>query len=140
MTSKIYHSNSEDETNAIAQTFAGALRDGDIVCLHGTLGAGKSVFARSIIRHLSGDKDLVVPSPTFTLVQMYETSEFPVWHFDLYRLEDPEEIYEIGWEEALGDGVLLIEWSEKLGNLLPSGTKHVRIDLDDNRRIIEIVT
>ncbi len=136
--SKIYNSNSEQETIKLAQEYASTLSDGDIVCLHGTLGAGKSVFARSIIRELCGDSEMVVPSPTFTLVQMYEASDFPIWHFDLYRMEDEQEIYEIGWEEALSDGVLLIEWSEKLGELLPSQVKDVRIDIDGDKRIIDM--
>ena len=140
MTNKAYHSNSEEETIAVAQEYAVSLRDGDIVCLHGTLGAGKSVFARAVIRALTGDEKLVVPSPTFTLVQMYEGQDFPIWHFDLYRLEEAEEIYEIGWEEALSDGALLIEWSEKLGGLLPKHVRHVRIDLKDDRRMIETDT
>ena len=136
--SKIYNSNSEQETIKLAQDYAINLSDGEIVCLYGTLGAGKSVFARAVIRELCGDNDLVVPSPTFTLVQMYEALEFPIWHFDLYRMDDPKEIYEIGWEEALGDGVLLIEWSEKLGSLLPSQVKNVSIDIEGDKRIITI--
>lgn len=137
MTNKTYHSNSEEETIAAACAYAQSLKDGDIVCLNGTLGAGKSVFARAVIRALCGDPELVVPSPTFTLVQMYDAPEFPIWHFDLYRLEDEEEVYEIGWEEALGDGVLLIEWSSKLGSLLPAKVKHVNIALEGDQRIID---
>lgn len=139
MTNKIYHSNSEQETVDIASQYAQTLQDGDIVCLNGTLGAGKSVFARSIIRTLCGDPDLIVPSPTFTLVQMYETPAFPIWHFDLYRLKDPEEIYEIGWDEALSDGVLLIEWSEKLEYLKPKKSHRIDVETLDTtiqRRII----
>jgi len=129
MSDKTYHSRSEDETIAIARDYAATLKDGDVVFLGGTLGAGKSVFARSIIRTLTGDPELVVPSPTFTLVQMYETQAFPIWHFDLYRLDDPQEIYEIGWEEALSEGVLLIEWSEKLGPLTPKQVHRIDIEI-----------
>jgi len=136
MTDKNYHSKSEQETINLAIEYAKDLKDGDIVCLHGTLGAGKSVFSRAVIRALSGEPYLVVPSPTFTLVQMYETTDFPIWHFDLYRLEDPEEIYEIGWEEALSDGVLLIEWPEKLGHLLPEKYKSVNISMTGDTRTI----
>lgn len=113
---------SEAQTIALAQDFAQTLSAGDVVCLYGTLGMGKSVFARAVVRTLCGDSDLDVPSPTFTLVQIYEQPQnapAPIWHFDLYRLEEPEEIYETGWEEALGEAILLIEWPERLGALKP---------------------
>jgi tRNA threonylcarbamoyl adenosine modification protein YjeE len=116
-------STNEAETEAIARSFGRALGAGDVVCLRGTLGAGKSVFCRALIRCLCGLPDLEVPSPTFTLAQIYEGhpgQRFPIWHFDLYRLTSPEEIYEIGWEEALGQALVLIEWPERLGALLPS--------------------
>ncbi len=138
MRGKIYHSNSEDATIKIAQEFVQTLSNGNIVCLHGVLGAGKSVFARACIRALCGDPALIVPSPTFTLVQMYETSNFPLWHFDLYRLENPQEIYEIGWEEALSDGVLFIEWAEKLGDLRPSSVLNIQFAIENDRRTLSI--
>ncbi len=96
----------------------------DVFTLQGPMGAGKSCFARYFIRHLCGN-NIDVPSPTFTLVQQYDTPCVSIWHFDLYRLENPDEIYEIGWEEALHDGVCLIEWPERLGSLLP----HKRHDI-----------
>ncbi|MFN3700674.1 MAG: tRNA (adenosine(37)-N6)-threonylcarbamoyltransferase complex ATPase subunit type 1 TsaE [Alphaproteobacteria bacterium] len=116
----------ESDTIALARRLAPSLRNGDILCLSGTLGMGKSVFARALIRHLCGDDTLEVPSPTFTLVQHYEiahphteTGAAQLWHFDLYRLKDPEEIYELGWEDALYDGISLVEWPERLGALKP---------------------
>lgn len=110
----------ESETLALAARIARAARAGDAVALRGELGSGKTTFARGFIRSL-GRGDEEVPSPTFTLVEIYE---FPdgkpaVWHFDLYRLAKSEDVYELGFEEALGDAILLIEWPERLGALLP---------------------
>lgn len=121
-----HHANSEDETNAIAAQLAGSAKPGDIFLLHGTLGAGKSTFARSFIRTLCG-KDTDVPSPTFTLVQTYDAPASTIWHFDLYRLQDPDEIFEIGYEDALSEGILLIEWPERLGPHTPKHARNIRI-------------
>ena len=104
-------------TARLGAALAPLLRPGDAVLLHGGLGAGKSTLARGLIRALTTpDED--VPSPTFTLVQFYE-SDPPVAHFDLYRLQRPEEAYEIGLDEALDEGAALIEWPERLGGRLP---------------------
>jgi tRNA threonylcarbamoyladenosine biosynthesis protein TsaE len=92
------------------------------VGLAGPLGAGKTSLARALIHALPGQpgsETETVPSPTFTLVQVYERAPAPVWHFDLYRLERPEEVWELGWEEALAEGIVLVEWPERLGALLP---------------------
>ena len=117
-------SESEDSTVDFAKKCARQAKPGDIFTLHGTLGMGKSVFSRGFIRELMKE-NVDVPSPTFTLVQTYETSQGTIWHFDLYRIEDPEEIYEIGWEEALDNGICLIEWPERLGNLMPQVRKEI---------------
>jgi tRNA threonylcarbamoyladenosine biosynthesis protein TsaE len=111
----------ESETLALAARLARRTRAGDVIALRGELGSGKTAFARGFIRAL-GRGDEEVPSPTFTLVEVYE---FPggkpaVWHFDLYRLTKSEDVYELGFEEALGGAILLIEWPERLGPLLPS--------------------
>jgi tRNA threonylcarbamoyladenosine biosynthesis protein TsaE len=111
-------SKSVEDTIAFAQQCARDAKNGDIFTLSGPMGAGKSEFARAFIQQFVGE-NIDVPSPTFTLVQAYECDEGLIWHFDLYRLEDEDEIYEIGWEEALSDGILLIEWPERLGTLLP---------------------
>lgn len=108
----------EDATAALARRVADALRPGDVLCLGGDLGAGKTAFARAAIRHLSG-AEVEVPSPTFTLVQTYATAAGPVWHFDLYRLSGPEEVTELGWDDALAEGITLVEWPDRLGPLLP---------------------
>ncbi len=130
-------SNSEQETVRIATDFARGLTRGDVVLLDGDLGAGKSVFARAVIRYLSGKADLEVPSPTFTLVQTYDTSVGEVYHFDLYRLKDPDEIFELGWEDAL-KGICLVEWPDRLGGYRPKQVKSIRFMLrtDDSREII----
>jgi tRNA threonylcarbamoyladenosine biosynthesis protein TsaE len=104
----------EAATTALGRAVAPLLRPGDVVLLEGPLGMGKSTLARGLIRALAGP-DVDVPSPTFTLVQVYETSP-PVAHFDLYRLERPSEAAEIGLDEALDLGCAVIEWPERLGD------------------------
>lgn len=117
----------ETATEALGATLAERLKPGDVVGLTGELGAGKTTLARSILRAAAGDPGLVVPSPTFTLVEIYDTPRGTYWHFDLYRLEAPEQIYELGWEEARADGIILVEWPERLGNLLPG---HLSVTLE----------
>jgi len=107
----------ETATAVLGAALAHRARPGDVVTLAGPLGAGKTSFARAFIAALGVREE--VPSPTFTLVQTYETAIGVVWHFDLYRLTDPDEIHELGLDEALVDGIVLIEWPERLGALLP---------------------
>jgi tRNA threonylcarbamoyladenosine biosynthesis protein TsaE len=111
----------EAATADLARRLAPSLKPGDVVALHGDLGAGKTSFARALIRALSGadGAEREVPSPTFTLVQSYDTPAGRVHHFDLYRIVSPDELMEIGWDEALADGIVLVEWPERAGNLLP---------------------
>lgn len=106
-------------TEALAGRLSAVLRSGDVVCLGGDLGAGKTTLARALIRALAG-REIEVPSPTFTLVQMYDLPAFTLWHFDLYRLSGPDEVVELGWDEARVEGVAIIEWPERLGPLLPA--------------------
>ena len=108
-----------DATRRLAMRLAGLLRLGDFVGLGGVLGAGKTTAARHVIEALAGHA-MEVPSPSFTLAQSYEFADFTLWHFDLYRIETPEEVYELGFEEALADGVCLVEWPERLGPLIPA--------------------
>lgn len=110
-------------TASLARRLAALARGGDLIALRGDLGTGKTSFARAFINALPGPDgrpmDEEVPSPTFTLVQSYRRLPADVWHFDLYRLEHPEEAYELGIEEVFGSAIVLIEWPERLGDLLP---------------------
>lgn len=124
----ILKSFSEEDTIRFAAEFAATLKPRDVVLLNGDLGLGKSVFSRAIVRALMQSPDLAVPSPTFTLVQTYDAEVGEIWHFDLYRLKDPEELYEIGWEDALASGILLIEWPDRLDYLTPQ--KHMTVTLE----------
>ena len=104
---------SEAHTLRLAEDLAAALRVGDLVALRGDLGAGKTTLARAILRSLAGDPHLEVPSPTFTLVQLYETGRLPAAHIDLYRLGDPDEVDELGIEDMLARGIVMVEWPER---------------------------
>lgn len=123
----------EDATIRLGEDIAAALRPGDAVALHGDLGAGKTTLARGLIRAFAGDRELEVPSPTFTLVQSYE-ARFPLSHFDLYRLSAPEELEELGFEEALQYGAVVLEWPDKGGDRVPSDAIHIELnDAADGR-------
>jgi tRNA threonylcarbamoyladenosine biosynthesis protein TsaE len=123
----------EAQTSRLGIAIARQLRPGEAVCLTGPLGAGKSTLARALVRALTTpDED--VPSPTFTLVQFYEGPGLKVAHFDLYRLSDPDEAYEIGLDEALEDGAAIIEWPERLEGRLPADRLDVEITIDGDMR------
>lgn len=128
-------------TARMGAAVARALRKGEAVCLWGPLGAGKSTLARALVRAVTTpDED--VPSPTFTLVQFYDAAGFPLAHFDLYRLSDPDEAYEIGLEEALEDGAAVIEWPERLEGRLPPDRLDIELapdDLDEGARRARLV-
>ena len=108
---------SEAETQHLAATLAPLAEVGEIITLSGELGTGKTVFARAFINTLGETSE--VPSPTFTLVQSYYLNPKTVHHFDLYRLENSEDAFELGIEELFADGISLIEWPERLGSFLP---------------------
>ncbi len=129
----------EQALAAFGGEIAARLRPGDAVCLSGPLGAGKSTLARGLIRALTTPEE-DVPSPTFTLVQLYAGRDFPVAHFDLYRLKTADEAYELGLDDALDLGVVVMEWPERLGNALPSDRLAIEIALPgkgaaDGRRL-----
>ena len=131
-------SHSEAETLEIAANFAKKISVGSIVALYGTLGAGKSAFCRGFIQSLCKTVE-DVPSPTFTLLQTYETPLFEIYHFDMYRLKTPEEAYELGIEDAFLDGVSLIEWPEKIASLLPKNAIRITFQIqEDQSRLITI--
>jgi N-acetylmuramate 1-kinase len=119
----------EDATAALGRLIAEELGPGDCLALSGGLGAGKTTLARAIIRNLAGDPGLDVPSPTFTLMQGYDTPDGPLVHADLYRIGGPDELHEIGWDEWLGRSVLLVEWPERAGSALPPSRLQVDLGL-----------
>ncbi len=119
----------EADTQALGARLAGIARAGDAILLSGPLGAGKSTLARAFLRAASGQPELVVPSPSYTLVQAYPVSgETTAWHFDLWRLDGPESLTELGWEEAR-QGIVLVEWPERLGEATPPDALHVTLSL-----------
>lgn len=115
----------EAATTALGARLGRLLRAGDVVALSGPLGAGKTTLARAAIGALTGRTE--APSPTFGLVETYDAPGFTLWHFDLYRLEKAEEIWELGFEEALDGGAALIEWPERIASLLPPETLLIRL-------------
>lgn len=126
-------SSSPDETIKIAREFAKTVERGDIICLEGNLGAGKTHFVRGFVQGLglSGD---IVSSPTFTIINEYD-GELPIYHFDCYRLEHVEEALEIGAEEYLyGNGVCVIEWPDRITDLLPPSSKHVTFSITGKKK------
>lgn len=132
-------SRNEEDTKAFGRKLAHMAQKDDVFALYGTLGMGKSVLSRAFIQELMPIKE-EVPSPTFTLAQSYETHDFMVYHFDLYRIKKPEEIFEIGIEEAMYDGVSLIEWPEKMGAYLPRDVFKIEILPEGDYRKITIYT
>lgn len=134
----IYHSYSEEDTGRIAAEFARALEAGDVVCLNGDLGAGKTVFVAAAARALGVEE--YISSPTFTIVNEY-SGRMPVYHFDAYRIADADEMEEIGFDEYIyGGGVCIIEWSCNIEAALPEDRYSITIERDyekgeDYRRI-----
>ena len=119
-------------TDALGAAIAAELQPGDVVALWGDLGAGKTTLARAVLRALGVTED--VPSPTFALVQNYDPPRLKVGHFDLYRLKQPREIEQLGFEEALESGAVLVEWPERAPDILPADALHVRLDMKDGTR------
>jgi tRNA threonylcarbamoyladenosine biosynthesis protein TsaE len=126
-----------DATAALARRLAPLLRPGDAVLLHGELGAGKTAFARALLRAVAGDDALEVPSPSYTLVQTYETPGITLHHFDLWRLGGKEALVELGWDEARHD-VVIVEWPDRLADLAPGGalTIALRVTGDTSREAV----
>ena len=122
----------ENATLGLGALIAAQLRPGDVVAMTGGLGAGKTTLARGIVKALSGESE--VPSPTYTLVQTYDTPLGEVWHCDMYRLERPEDAWELGLMDAFEDAICLIEWPDKLGDLLPPSTRNIEINFDGEGR------
>ena len=123
----------EATTLAIAAAQAAWLEPGDFVGLTGDLGAGKTAFARALIRALAEAPELEAPSPTFTLMQVYDAPRGPVVHADFYRLRGPTELANLGWEEAVDGAIAIVEWPEKMAEALPADRLEVDIRFDPNR-------
>lgn len=116
-----------EATEALGQKLAARARAGDVILLEGPIGAGKSCLARAFIRaRLGREED--VPSPTFTLVQVYEADGVEIWHADLYRLTHPDEVWELGLDDAFRTAISLVEWPDRLGTHVPPGALRLRLD------------
>ena len=135
----VWESFSEKDTYEYARKLAEQVKVGEIYCLSGDLGAGKTVFTKGFAAGIGITEP--VSSPTFTIVQIYEDGRMPLYHFDVYRIEDIEEMEEIGYEDCFfGEGVCLIEWAELIKEILPDNCKRILIEKDlsqgfDYRRI-----
>src|SRR5713226_7500257 len=120
----------EEATQRFATDIAAALEPGDLLTLSGDLGAGKTTFARAMIRHLSGDPDLAVPSPTFTLMQAYDLPRGPLVHADLYRLNGPGELAELGFDDLPKGAIVLLEWPDRAAGFLPPDRLDIAFTLE----------
>lgn len=132
---------SEKETKDIAFDLAKNAKEGDIYCLSGDLGTGKTQFSKGFSKGLLIDEDIT--SPTFTIVNEYDTGRLPFYHFDVYRINDIEELYDIGYEEYFfGKGVCLIEWAELIKDIIPKNATWIKISKNlekgEDYRIIEV--
>ena len=128
----IFESNSAKQTYEFAEELAASAGPGDVYCLHGELGVGKTVFSQGFAKGLGIEEP--VSSPTFTIVQEYDEGRIPFYHMDVYRISDPEEMYEIGFDEMVeGDGVCLIEWASLIAEILPPHYYSVTIRKDMDR-------
>lgn len=126
----------EAATGALAARLAAVAGPGDVFALYGALGAGKTAFARAFIRARGGEGP--VPSPTFTLAQLYALPSGPIWHFDFYRLTRPDDAWELGIAEAFGEAISLVEWPEKAEGVLPADRLDITLSpgpTSDSRRV-----
>lgn len=126
----------EADTLALGAKLAPLLQTGDAICLSGDLGAGKSTLARGLIAARTGARE--APSPTFTFVETYDAADLVLWHFDLYRLQRPDDVWELGYEDALEEGAALIEWPERIGALAPENALLLTLEHHNSGRIAVI--
>lgn len=127
---KLFELRSPEDTQAFAECLAPHLTAGDIILLEGPIGAGKTHFARSLIQSLLPEPE-DIPSPTFTIVQVYDGPDCEIWHSDLYRLSHPDEAIELGLEEAFETAICLIEWPDRLGDMTPSSALKITMAVAD---------
>lgn len=126
----------ETDTARLGARLAGLARPGDCILLEGPIGAGKSHLARSFIQARLGRQE-EVPSPTFTLVQVYPADGVDIWHADLYRLTHPDEVWELGLDDAFAKAITLVEWPDRLGAHLPEGALRLRLEpMGEGRRAV----
>lgn len=133
------HYFTESELLSFATEFAKTLPSHGLIALWGDLGAGKTTFVRRAIQAFANDHNLIVPSPTFNLIQVYELSKGEIWHCDLYRMESPDECLELGVLESMHKVLCFVEWPECMGAYLPSNRIDIHITItDETSRKIEI--
>ena len=137
MTGILIHLENDKATQALGRQIALLTAPGDVIALQGDLGAGKSTLARALIRQLSQEPELEVPSPTFTLVLTYDAPSMQIWHFDLYRLEDSAELIELGFDESQ-EGLAIIEWPERMGATLPQWRLDIMLEIAGPARIAHL--
>lgn len=129
----------QSATEHLASLIAERCEVGDCVALSGGLGAGKSTFARALLRHLAHDPLMEVPSPSFALVQPYDTPRGAAYHYDLWRLDGPDALHELAWDEAC-EGIMLVEWPERAGDLLPEDALHLTFEASLEGEEARVVT
>jgi len=136
---QVTRTHSAAETIAWACDFAQTLKPGDVICLHGDLGAGKTTLVKGLAEALGLARDEQVTSPTFVIMHRY-TCRIPLYHFDCYRMQSPEDLLAIGFEDFLNSGgIACIEWPEKAGNLIPAPCYHIEMTHEaDDQRLIRI--
>ena len=128
----IIETNSEKETWELGKRLAKTAQPGQVFSLVGDLGVGKTVLTKGMAEGLGITEP--VNSPTFTILQVYEEGRLPFYHFDVYRIDDPEEMDEIGYEDYFyGEGICLVEWANLIEELMPEGTIHIKIEKDLER-------
>ena len=135
-----FTSKSELDTKRFAKNFAAKLKQNDVIVLTGELGSGKTKFVEGFLEYFELENE--ISSPTFTIVNEYKNQNINIYHFDVYRLEDSSEFYEIGGEEYFSSGICLIEWGEIIKDALPKNYIHITFEKDDNNedlRILNIV-
>ncbi len=129
----------ESELENFAQEFAKKLKASDVIALQGDLGVGKTTFSRQLIRSLLNNQDIIVPSPTFNIVQIYEATQYSIYHYDLYRIKNIFELDELGFEEAFQDNITIIEWPEIILDQIKDHAYIIKFHVNEGgSRIIEV--